>query len=240
MCETQHIGVQDKFVNSILHVGQFNGIIPNVDTEIHNKWRNQSDFKFGFVPLAEQMMPNDMLTHDSEALSPIEMHTMVRATEKPNFMEARLPVRSQLNVQAWKMNLTEYWDQQLLQLLEFGFPLDFNRNCPLRCEQGNHKSATDFPQDIDAYIEEELQYDTVMGPFQEHPIHLGHCSPFMSRAKPNSDRRRIIIDLSWPLGASVNAGIDKTSYLTSEFALTFPTVDDITTELTRLGRCFTR
>ena len=77
LCETQHIGVQEKFVNSILHVGQFNGIIPNVETEIHNKWRNQSDFKFGFVPLAEQIMPKDMLTHDSKALSPIEMHSIV-------------------------------------------------------------------------------------------------------------------------------------------------------------------
>ena len=67
LCETQHIGVQDKFVNSILHVGQFNGVIPNVDIEIHNKWRNQSDFNFGFVPLAEQIMPNDMLINDSEA-----------------------------------------------------------------------------------------------------------------------------------------------------------------------------
>ena len=58
----------------------------------------------------------------------------------------------------------------------------------------------------------------------------------MSRAKPNSDRRRVIIDLSWPLGASVNAGIDKTSYLDSPFSLIFPTVDDITDQLTRLGR----
>ena len=230
-----YIGVQDKFVNSILHVGQFNGIIPYVDTEIHHKWRNQSDFTFGFVPLAEQIMPTDMSINDSKALSPIEMHRVVRATGKPNFMGARLPVQSKLNVKAWKKNLTKYWDQQLLQLLEFGFPLDFNRNCPLRHEQGNHKSATEFPTDIDAYPEEELQYDAIIGPFQSHPIALGHCSPFMSRKKPNFDRRRVIVDLSWPLDTSVNAGIDKTSYLNSAFSLTFPTVDDITTELTRLG-----
>ena len=153
--DAHYIGVQDKFANSILHVGQFNGITPNVDTEIHHKWRNQSDFTFGFVPLAEQIMPKDMSINDSKPLSPIEMHSVVRATGKPNFMAARLPVKSQLNVKAWKMNLTKYWDQQLLQLLEFGFPLHFNRNCPLRHEQGNHKSATEFPTDIDAYIEEE-------------------------------------------------------------------------------------
>ena len=58
----------------------------------------------------------------------------------------------------------------------------------------------------------------------------------MAKNKPNSDRRRVIIDLSWPLGASVNAGIDKDTYLGSSFALTFPTVDVITEELKRLGR----
>ena len=106
----------------------------------------------------------------------------------------------------------------------------------LNHETGNHKSAIEFPNDIDAYIEEELKYDALLGPFESHPIASGHCSPFMSKAKPNSDRRRVIIDLSWPLGASVNTGIDKMSYLGSVFSLTFPTVDDITAELTRLGR----
>ena len=58
----------------------------------------------------------------------------------------------------------------------------------------------------------------------------------MTRAKPNSDRRRVIVDLSLPPGASVNAGIDKTSYLDSVFSLTFSTVDHITGQLNHLGR----
>ena len=148
--DINYAGVQDKFVNSILHVSQFNGIIPNVDTEIYHKWRDQTDFKFGFVPLAEQIMSKNMSINTSEVLSPCEMHSIVRATQKPNYMEARLPVNSQLNVEAWKMHLSKYWDQQLLQLIEFGFPLDFNRNCPLTNEQGNHKSVTEFPKDIEA------------------------------------------------------------------------------------------
>ena len=57
----------------------------------------------------------------------------------------------------------------------------------------------------------------------------------MTREKSNSDRRRVIIDLSWPSGVSVNAGIDKDLYLDSKFCLTFPIVDDITTELKKLG-----
>ena len=43
------------------------------------------------------------------------------------------------------------------------------------------------------------------------------------------------MDLSWTHGASVNAGIDKMSYLDREFALQFPTVDDITSQLKHLG-----
>ena len=58
----------------------------------------------------------------------------------------------------------------------------------------------------------------------------------MTRYKPNSERCRVIVDLSWPLGASVNAGIDKNTYLGSEFELTFPSVNDITNALKRLGR----
>ena len=229
-------GVSDKFVNSILHVSQFNGKIPEVDTEIYHKWRGQSEFQFGFVPLGEQILPEKAEITNSEGLTPLQMHRIVKETNRPNYMEARLPVKSQLKVDAWKRHLQGYWDEQLLELIEFGFPRDFNRNCPLNHETRNHKSATEFPNDIDAYIEEELKYDALLGPFESHPIASGHCSPFMSRAKPNSDRRRVIIDLSWPLGASVNAGLDKTSYLGSPFFLTFPTVDDITDQLTCLGR----
>ena len=57
----------------------------------------------------------------------------------------------------------------------------------------------------------------------------------MTREKPNSDTRRVILDLSWPKGNSVNSGIDKNSYLGSKFALNFPTVDNIADELKRIG-----
>ena len=124
----------------------------------------------------------------------------------------------------------------MLHLIEFGFPLDCNRNYPLRCKQANHSSASEFPKDIEAYLAEESKHKAILGPFESNPIIGGHSSPFMTRHKPNSEHRRVIIDLSWPLGASVNAGIDKHTYLGSEFELTFPSVDDITEELKRLGR----
>ena len=186
-------------------------------SEIYNAWRRQSDFNFGFVSLGDQMLPRIVTVNEAKGKSPIQIHEIVRSTSKPNFMQARIQIDSQLNVEAWKKYLEGYWDQQLCELIQFGFPLDFNRSCILNHELGNHKSAVDFSADIEAYIKEEFKYGALLGPFPRHPISAGHCSPFMTRAKPNSDRRRVIVDLSWPPGASVNASIDKTSYLDSVF-----------------------
>ena len=75
--------------------------------------------------------------------------------------------------------MVDYWDQQLVGLIKYGFLLDFNRNCPLRQEGENHKSATQFPRDIDAYIAEESKFGALMGPFDRNPIAGGHTSPFV-------------------------------------------------------------
>ena len=112
-------------------------------------------------------------------------------------------MNSQLKVSEWEHHLVDYWDRQLLELIRFGFPLDFNRSCELGKYTGNHTSACEHPKDIEAYIHEELLYGALVGPFAENPIAEGHCSPFMTRNKPNSDRRRVIVDLSWPQGVSV-------------------------------------
>ena len=114
--------------------------------------------------------------------------------------------------------LSEYWDKQLIHLIRFGFPIDFNRSCPLTHEDKNHSSAVDYPDDIRAYLSEEIQHGAIIGPYENDPIPNCHFSPFMTREKPNASNRRVIIDLSWPKNNS----------------LTFPTIDDITNELIKL------
>ena len=59
----------------------------------------------------------------------------------------------------------------------------------------------------------------------------------MSREKPDSPHRRVIIDLSFPHGTSVNAGISKDIYLDTPFTLKLPTIDNITRQIKTLGRC---
>ena len=75
-----------------------------------------------------------------------------------------------------------------------------------------------------------------MGPFKYPPIKHLNTSPFMTRDKPNSEHRRVIIDLSWPLGVSVNAGVPAEKYRDAEFVLTYPSRDNITQEVLCLGK----
>ena len=147
-------------------------------------------------------------------------------------------MESQLKIDAWERVLVDYWDTQLIHLLKYGFPLDFNRDSPLHCEHKNHSSAIEFPEHVDVYLDEERQFGAILGPFTENPIPGAHSSPFMTREKSDSVKRRVIVDLSWPKHASVNTGVDKDSYLGTDFTLTFPMVDDITKEVKSLGKAF--
>ena len=58
----------------------------------------------------------------------------------------------------------------------------------------------------------------------------------MTRDKSSSDKHHVIIDLSWPKGQSVNSGADLDKYLGTEFVLTLPSIDNITNQVSQVGR----
>ena len=98
----------------------------------------------------------------------------------------------------------------------------------------NHSSAKAYPNDINAYLQEEIAHKAILGPYTQPPLAGLHRSPFMSREKPDSPHRRVIIDLSFPHGTSVNAEISKDIYLDTPFIL--PTINNITQQIKTLGR----
>ena len=112
-------------------------------------------------------------------------------------------------------------------LIRYGFPLDFDRNSKLGKNDKNHTSALAFPQDIDAYLKEEISHGAIFGPFKHPSFNNSHTSPFMTRPKPGAPHRPVIIDLSFPHGQAVNFNISKTQYLGTEFVLTLPSIDTI-------------
>ena len=229
-------GLDDKFLHSILNITSDKKSWRNANSEVTKAWRSQTDFEFGFIPLGEFHKASSGVINELPNYCPITAHNIVANSGKPNFQQARIKVDTQLHLHEWQKQLQGYWDTQLIDLLMFGFPLDFNRASPLRWEGENHKSAIEYHADIEAYLAEEKSFNAIVGPFKDHPCPNGHISPFMSREKPEANTRRVIIDLSWPLGQSVNSGIDKTSYLGTDFNLVLPTVDHITDKLKTLGR----
>ena len=164
----------------------------------------------------------------------LQAHKLIKASGKPNFLGCRIPVQSNLNIASWRSHLSEYWDAQLLDLLEFGFPLDFQRDSILISTEKNHTSALQNLHHVQAYIEEELSFKAMLGPFDHKPIPL-HVSPLMVRDKQDSSKKRTIMDLSWPKGASVNAHIQKDVYLGTQYVLNYPSIDSITDSLCKLG-----
>ena len=69
-------------------------------------------------------------------------------------------------------------------------------------------------------------------PFWVRILHIKSLYiPIYPQEKPGANSRKVIVDLSCPHGASVNAGVDPDTYLGSEFLLTLPSVDYITNVL---------
>ena len=101
----------------------------------------QNGKDIGFLPL------NDLMVYTGEHItwtkvpSVIEAHKIIKQSAVPNFMGARIPVASQLNINTWKSYLTGYWDNQIVDLLQYGFPLDFDRSPLLQGTYVNLSSA---------------------------------------------------------------------------------------------------
>ena len=100
-----------------------------------------------------------------------------------------------------------------------------------------HRGALTFPDQVNAYLSKEVQLGRIAGPFDKAPFMQGFVlSPLNTVEKRDSEERRVIVDLSWPSGHSVNDGIPSDSYLGAPLSLRYPTIDDIVDAVITLGR----
>ena len=146
----------------------------------------------------------------------LNLHARIFASRAYNFEGLRLPVSSSLCLPVWRTYLREYVDYEVCDFLEFGWPVGFDYSRPLLIQTNfhNHKGATEFPDDVDAYLSSEITSHAVIGPFSNNPFSCAVAvSPLNSVPKPDTMERRIILDLSWPVGSSVNDGILSGLYL---------------------------
>ena len=88
-----------------------------------------------------------------------------------------------------------------------GFHVGFSQHCPLQALHRNHPSASQHPEVVWEHIRSELQRGSLVEPLYPSLAAQVHTSPIGLVPRSQSDRRRMIVDLSAPNGASVNDGI---------------------------------
>ena len=163
------------------------------------------------------------------------IYYIVATSGRYNFAQARHSVPSQMNIAEWRRRLAGYRDSRLVDYIQFGWPINFDRLSPLCPTYRNHPSAENCETDIEHYIRTELGHGALVGPFPGPPVTNFHTSPLMTKPKKDAAHRRVIMDLSWPKGAAINDGIDTVSYIDGPAAITLPTAEYMVQRILELG-----
>ena len=126
-------------------------------------------------------------------------------------------------------------EKKVLNWLEFGFPIDCDPEFGIRKPQKNHQSSVQYQDAINKYLSKNISSQAILGPFEQSPI-TGLCfSPLMSVPKEETERR-VIVDFSFPPGASINDGTPQSSYLDCDTDFDLPSVQSMVGRINELGR----
>ena len=136
-------------------------------------------------------------------------------------------ITTPLNATNWRHHLTMHPNRDLVQFflerISNGFRIGLTTPTqPLQPAQRNLQAALLHPQVVDEYLQTELTLQRISGPFPQSLCTAAQISRFgviPKRHQPN--KWRLIVDLSYPPGHSVNDNIPK-----ALCSLSYITVDD--------------
>lgn len=154
------------------------------------------------------------------------------ATEWPS---NPLPVDTStpVNIPYFETLLSNHPDPEMVQYLVNGLTFGFDigtTQIPNTSRPKNHKSALDHPVEVKNAILKELKNGHIAGPFVSPPFENLHCSPLGAREKDDGSYR-LIMDLSFPFGDSVNDHISK-----DDFAVQYTGFDSATDLVRKMGK----
>ena len=129
--------------------------------------------------------------------------------------EVRSPLRCKIHI--WRETLQKHPDPELaeyvLEGIEKGFRIGFNHwsycTCHLLQAAGrNMPSAGKHADVIGDYLQEETTMGRITGPFSRDQFPQVHVNRFGVIPKSTPGKWRLITDLSFPQGHSVNDGVE--------------------------------
>ena len=125
----------------------------------------------------------------------------------------------------------------VIDFLSYGWPINYTALTPPVSALHNHPSATNFDPHVQTYLDTELSWNAIAGPFDYPPFGDDFVSsPLQTVPKRGSSTRRVVMDLSFPHGASVNDGIPTDTYLGEHFKLRLPGIDRLVEFVLEKGR----
>jgi len=142
-----------------------------------------------------------------------------------------------LNVPVWEEKLRSYNDKEdVLAGNKYGWELG-TQDTPIPVSTfRNHSSSNQYSDSVDHYINTELRYGTLCGPLPDDSGLDLIVSPIGTVPKPGSDKRRVIVDSSFPEGHSINASIPKNIYRGRYIKVKLPTVPDLVEAIRRVKK----
>ncbi len=157
------------------------------------------------------------------------MINYVRQFGTANKFGAGLVLDTKWSVHCMAEDLAGYSDSDVVAWLTYGWSISQDPYSPPPVISHHiHQDAVLFPDHVDQYIDQELQAGALIGPFMGIPFDTPvGVSPVNTRLKKNGVNRRIIVDLSFLWGCSVNAGIDKDYYFGLPVEVLYPTTDTL-------------
>ena len=165
----------------------------------------------------------------------IQAHLKIKASGLPNYKGCRLHIPSVLNFDYLEQELAQYHDKLVVELLKFGFPVDHDGSTGSHIVPRNHVGACKFKSQVMKQLQKEVEIGACIGPFAAPPISGACFSPLNSVPKKDSDDRRLILDLSYPEGNSINDSINKDWYQGIEQKLQLPSIDTLVSRTVKLG-----
>ena len=133
------------------------------------------------------------------------------------------------------MRLCGYHDSSLCDFLEFGWPIGYTSLATPASTHANHGSAVAAPEVVQAYLDKEQNLGSLCGPFNTNPLTKDLVISPMQIVYSRSGKSRVVVDLSFPVGSSVNDGIPKDTYLDEPFTLRLPGTDAFVDIIRALG-----
>ena len=131
----------------------------------------------------------------------VRANKVIRKSGVPNFMGEKILIPSQFNFGYLQEMLEDYHDRQVVELLKYGFPLSHDGKTGSKSLLKNHKGARDWPQQMESILNKEVATHSAIGPFDSSPFGDDtYLSPLNSVPKKDSDKRRLILDMSFPQG----------------------------------------